>query len=78
MEGIGVPLLATRRRGRDIFKAGPLVPGEGDGVNGATKGEQTASKDSQKGSELDCGRNEELVVSLPVLYFLKGKSACLY
>lgn len=47
-------------------------------MNGATKGEGTRSKDSQKGSEPDCRRSEELVVSLPVLYFIKCKSACVY
>lgn len=60
-----------------FFKAGSLVPGEGDGVNGAMKGVGTRSKDLQKGSELDCRRTEELVVSLPVLYFIKSKYACL-
>ena len=64
--------------GAEAFsKAGSSVPGEGDGVNGAMKGEGTQSKDSQKGSELDCRRTEELVVSLPVLYFIKSKYACL-
>lgn len=53
------------------------MPGEGDGVSGAMKGVGTRSKDLQKGSELDCRRTEELVVSLPVLYFIKFKYACL-